>query len=229
MDTTYVDSALDRLLAAPLPTDAVLTAAALLQMLRRRRENQGDSPWDRADGFAANGRSQNRFALRTADGDTRIVDLRGSAGRYEVDCNGRPLAVSGVTRQDHWLEVMLDDEVVRLWADAAGELMQISEGLTTHEVVSEPLYPVELDQDDESHPGSPMPGRIVEIYVEAGQRVAAGDPLLVLEGMKMEFTVAARRSGTVEQVLFRQGDLVDAEVPLVDLIPDEKGIEEELT
>src|SRR5690606_7459291 len=73
---------------------------------------------------------------------------------------------------------------------------------------------------DESHPGAPMPGRIVSIACEPGQRVEPGQPLLVLEAMKMEYTLTARTAGVVERVHYTVGDMVDAEVPLVDIKAD---------
>jgi len=65
-----------------------------------------------------------------------------------------------------------------------------------------------------------MPGRVVAVHVQAGQRVSKGDPLVVLEGMKMEHTVRARRDGVVERVLHGVGERVDADAPLVDLAAD---------
>jgi biotin carboxyl carrier protein len=50
--------------------------------------------------------------------------------------------------------------------------------------------------------------------------VSKGDPLVVLEGMKMEHTVRARRDGVVERVLHGVGEQVDADAPLVDLAAD---------
>ncbi len=88
----------------------------------------------------------------------------------------------------------------------------------SYEFRAEPLYAVRRDGlADAGHPGAPMPGRIVKLHVAAGDRVDKGQPLVVLEGMKMEFTVRAAIAGTVESVLFAEGDQVEAEVPLVDL------------
>ncbi len=47
---------------------------------------------------------------------------------------------------------------------------------------------------------APMPGTVVAVRVEAGARVSAGDPVLVLEAMKMQHTVTAPHDGTVTQI-----------------------------
>ena len=55
--------------------------------------------------------------------------------------------------------------------------------------------------DEATHPLSPMPGRVVAVHVKAGDRVEPGQALMVLEGMKMEYTVKAAVAGVIEKVL----------------------------
>jgi biotin carboxyl carrier protein len=56
----------------------------------------------------------------------------------------------------------------------------------------------------------PMQGTIVKVLVEPGQTVAAGDPVVVLEAMKMENNVAADIAGTVTEVKAEAGQSVAA-------------------
>ena len=62
---------------------------------------------------------------------------------------------------------------------------------------------------------APMPGAVVRVLVEAGATVAKGDPLVVLEAMKMEHTVASPADGTVSEVRVQAGQQVDAGSVLV--------------
>ena len=64
---------------------------------------------------------------------------------------------------------------------------------------------------------SPMPGLVKAVFVSAGQQVAAGDRLAVLEAMKMEHTLTAARDGTVAEVLAEPGAQVEAGAPLIRL------------
>jgi pyruvate carboxylase len=64
-----------------------------------------------------------------------------------------------------------------------------------------------------------MPGAIVNVAVQPGQRVGAGSTLLALEAMKMETQVAADRDAVVESVLVVPGDRVQAKELLVVLKP----------
>ncbi len=66
----------------------------------------------------------------------------------------------------------------------------------------------------------PMQGTIVKVLVEAGQTVAAGDPVVVLEAMKMENNVAADVAGTVTEVKAEAGQSVAAGEVVVVIEPE---------
>ena len=59
-----------------------------------------------------------------------------------------------------------------------------------------------------------MPGRIVKVMVSVGDVVAAGQPLLIMEAMKMEHTIHSPREGTLEQVFYKVDDIVAADATL---------------
>ncbi len=62
---------------------------------------------------------------------------------------------------------------------------------------------------------SPMPGKILKIFVNLGDTVEVGEPLLVMEAMKMEHTIKAGSPGVVEHIYFKVGDQIQASVDLV--------------
>ncbi|MBN30808.1 MAG: acetyl-CoA carboxylase biotin carboxyl carrier protein subunit [Crocinitomicaceae bacterium] len=62
---------------------------------------------------------------------------------------------------------------------------------------------------------APMPGKVLEVKVAAGDEVAAGDAVLVLEAMKMENVLRAPREGKIEQVHTRVGEAVEKGAVLV--------------
>ncbi len=75
--------------------------------------------------------------------------------------------------------------------------------------------------DDETALPAPMAGTVVTILVEAGQAVAAGDPVLVLEAMKMEYIVRAADDGTVSALAVAVNDSVSEGQVLCILSPGE--------
>jgi 3-methylcrotonyl-CoA carboxylase alpha subunit len=64
---------------------------------------------------------------------------------------------------------------------------------------------------------APMPGRVTQLMVEPGTSVRRGQPLIVIEAMKMEHTVTAPADGIVEAVRCAPGDLVEEGAELIAL------------
>ena len=62
---------------------------------------------------------------------------------------------------------------------------------------------------------APMPGNILKVNVNVGDKVKAGTVLVVLEAMKMENEIMAPKDGAVTQVLVSKGSTVDTGAPLV--------------
>jgi biotin carboxyl carrier protein len=62
---------------------------------------------------------------------------------------------------------------------------------------------------------APMPGKIVRLLVKTGEKVRAGQPLVVVEAMKMENEVRARWDGTIAQTHVKEGTSVEADALLV--------------
>ena len=63
---------------------------------------------------------------------------------------------------------------------------------------------------------SPMPGKILKLFIAQGMRVKKGDALLVMEAMKMEHTIKAIENGVVKKILYCEGDQVEGGVDLFD-------------
>ncbi|HWQ33402.1 MAG TPA: biotin carboxylase N-terminal domain-containing protein [Blastocatellia bacterium] len=80
-----------------------------------------------------------------------------------------------------------------------------------------PRHPERQSAAEAGSHNSPMPGQVVKILVEAGQRVAAGDALLILEAMKMEQTMRAAVDGVVESILVSAGQVVGPGEALVNI------------
>ncbi|MCB0362522.1 MAG: acetyl-CoA carboxylase biotin carboxyl carrier protein subunit [Bdellovibrionales bacterium] len=55
---------------------------------------------------------------------------------------------------------------------------------------------------------APMPGKIIKVHVSLGDTVIEGQALVVMEAMKMEYTLEAQMSGHIEAVNCREGDQV---------------------
>jgi pyruvate carboxylase subunit B len=70
------------------------------------------------------------------------------------------------------------------------------------------------------HVTAAMPGSIVEVLVKTGQKVQAGDPVLVIEAMKMENEVQAPISGIVINIFAAKGEAVTPDMALIEIQPE---------
>uniref|UniRef100_A0A4W6F9U0 Methylcrotonoyl-CoA carboxylase subunit alpha, mitochondrial n=1 Tax=Lates calcarifer TaxID=8187 RepID=A0A4W6F9U0_LATCA len=68
---------------------------------------------------------------------------------------------------------------------------------------------------------APMTGTIEKVLVKAGDKVAVGDPLMVMIAMKMEHMIRAPKSGVIKKVFFSEGSQANRHAPLVEL--EEEG------
>ena len=65
---------------------------------------------------------------------------------------------------------------------------------------------------------SPMPGRVITVLAQEGQRAHPGEPLVVIESMKMEVAIRSDREGTVERIMVSEGASVKRGQPLVSFL-----------
>ena len=126
-------------------------------------------------------------------------DRRGSVVEALVD--GTPVSEAWLPAL-HFIETEVDDDLVF-----------VSRGRYRFVVPQRYSLP-----DDAGRTGStvaPMPGSILRVLVEIGDEVAAGQPLLAMEAMKMEHQVVSPVAGVVVEVFVRAGQQVDSGQPLV--------------
>ncbi len=101
---------------------------------------------------------------------------------------------------------------------AAGTTREVQHGAQRWRLHQIDTYaPPQSKDESTGHLRAPMPGTVISVMVKAGDQVALGAPLLVMEAMKMEHTIKAPTAGTVAQVFFKVGELVKEGVELVEI------------
>jgi 3-methylcrotonyl-CoA carboxylase alpha subunit len=190
----------------------------------QRSAASGD-PWSRHDGWRPNLPSAARdFRFRSGD-ETLDASVANAHGGLILSCAGDARSLVGEAVASGAIGVTLDGarSVVTLF-ERAGEIAVASGGDLWRLEIVDPLAPPESAHLAAGRLTAPMPGRVVQLFVTAGEAVRRGQALLVIEAMKMEHTIAAPYDGTVAAVPYAVGDLVEEGVELIQLAaPAEKG------
>jgi 3-methylcrotonyl-CoA carboxylase alpha subunit len=217
LDTGFIERRKAALLppAAPAP-DAALAAAALF-CLGESAVIAGD-PWARRDGWRLNAPNAAQ-TLVFRDGDAvREVAATASAGGWDLQIGGRCLVAAARFAPDGAATLILDGAQSRaVVLDYGDDIAVFIGGAGWRLARVDPLAPPEGADAHAGRLSAPMPGRIVQLLVAAGDAVSQGQPLIVVEAMKMEHTIAAPRDGTVEAVRYAVGDLVEEGAELIAL------------
>ncbi|WP_298818664.1 biotin/lipoyl-containing protein [Chloroflexus sp.] len=145
----------------------------------------------------------------TINGQTYTVDIAElSNDRFAVQLNGREFEV----------QLSESGEVSEIVPRAAPAPVAITPPPTTAPAApptAKPLPPPTTVGDNLIR--APMPGTILQIVVSPGARVKRGQPIIVLEAMKMNNSIGAPRDGVVAAILVKTGQSVGYGEPLAQL------------
>ncbi len=136
--------------------------------------------------------------------------LRNRDGGFTYDVNGRCGEARIVQAGDGRIEVEIDGLLSTLSVTSAGLFHWVQGATGEVQLVELPRFPEPEREQVAGGYSAPMPGKIVAVNVEAGQRVCAGQLLIILEAMKMEHLITCTEEGTVEQVRVTAGAQVEA-------------------
>ncbi len=204
LDTGFIERHLDELTADKVPVAALAAYA-----LHHRPTRSGDV-WQTA--WRPAGPAALTWLLSLPDGSTRAVELEadellrvdGEAHRVAGTLVGNDVLVTLDGTTTRWC-VAVDGRAT--WVGSGGAAWALSEQVRVLKV-----------QDGHAHDGditSPMPGTVLAVLVQQDETVSKGQPLVVVEAMKMEHTLTAPRDGSVGELLVRVGQQVKVDELLV--------------
>ncbi|HAT31943.1 MAG TPA: 3-methylcrotonyl-CoA carboxylase [Janthinobacterium sp.] len=216
------ESLFPALRAAP-PAALALAAVSLMVAEKELSESQSagnpSDPWGNALGWRLN--SALRRQLSFSDDYTLASEVKAKAYVNEVEYHAGGWLLDGqaltlMTRRGLELSIKLGDSAAHGTVRRDGEVFHVFTGGAHYALHY--LDPMAHAGEAEAEGGrltAPMPGKVVAVLVEKGQQVKKGEPLVIMEAMKMEHTIAAPHDGLVEDILYAVGDQVGDGAPLL--------------
>lgn len=187
----------------------VAAAGVVAHTLAIEAGKQSTDPWSARDGWRMFGSAARRFDLELGGTHHEVLLSRHHRGGMTLTVEGEAIDFALQSSDAETHELFLGTQRVRVKTYAQGERVAVfapagSAVLTEVDVIAHA-------GDSPSEGGrltAPMPGKLIAFLAQAGDTVTKGQPLAVMEAMKMEHTISAPRDGTVAELLFAVGDQV---------------------
>jgi len=203
-------------------------AAAVAQALLNECTSEGVDPFSRRDGFHTHGVVHRRFEFEFGGEHAKALLTYERGGGLHLKVGEGDAAVSGslvfgATPQGT-IELQFAGQRTRAAVYAQGEVDHVFTPLGATQITAIDLLAHAGEAAAEGgRLTAPMPGKVVSFAVKAGDKVAKGQPLAVMEAMKMEHTIAAPADGVVQELLYAPGDQVTEGAELLKLVAADKA------
>ena len=201
------------------PVGLELAAAAdVAQTLLDERATQTADPFSRTDGWRSHGVFERRFEFEFGGAPVQatLTYLHDGALRFQV---GQSSGLLEFAATPHGIDLRFAGRRTLVTVYRKGEVAHIhtAQGATQIIAVDLLLHAGEVHAEA-GRLTAPMPGKVVSFAVKAGDAVSKGQPLAVLDAMKMEHTIAAPMDGVVAELLYAPGDQVVEGAELLRLV-----------
>jgi pyruvate carboxylase subunit B len=135
-----------------------------------------------------------------------MIQVHGEA--YHIKVGGKGHKSEG--KRPYFLYV--DNQLVEVLVEPLVEVIATDEGKIDMKATGQSIRPKAQEAGDIT---TAMPGSVVKIKVKKGEKVKAGDTILIVEAMKMENEIHTPVDGTVETIYVSEGDMVNPDEVLV--------------
>ena len=211
------------------PAEAWLVAA-LAELIRDQQYAAAEatasrdpfSPWHARDGWRLNGNARREIKLRAGEVE-KVVNAGYAGDSFTLEFEGQRTTASGRFTASSELRVDLGGRRINVTVVSAnGKRHVFIDGVSFIFAAIDPLFHAGSGGGAEGGLTAPMPGKVIALIAAVGARVEKGAPLLILEAMKMEHTIAAPAAGTVNSFCFNVGEQVNDGAELVEFELDKK-------
>jgi 3-methylcrotonyl-CoA carboxylase alpha subunit len=225
VDTGFIERHRNDLFAALAPADdRAFAVATLARLAEWEPAVPTRDPWDQKNGFRLLDEGHDEVRWKEGEREVAVIARRLRAGGIRLELPGGAQEARVQRTANGRLAIRLGDDtfaatvVRRQTIDGALEYSLFAAGGSCRLSLVDPLDVTRYEAAGagEASVRSPLPGKIIDLKVKAGDSVSKGQPLLVLEAMKMEHTLAAPAAGTVKSVRYAVGEQVAEGAELVE-------------
>jgi acetyl-CoA/propionyl-CoA carboxylase biotin carboxyl carrier protein len=219
LDTGLVERHLDELVSDDgVPADVLATAALILQ--HERVPAAVADPWDVPDGWRLGEAAWTTWRLESRDGvaDIRVRGLPAAGAEVRLPGDPESSLPASLSPGGDDLLVTLGGTGRRYAVARNGDTIWLGRdgdawALTRHHL-GDPADRAGAGGSVDGVVRSPMPGTVLVVKTSVGEQVVEGQPLLIVEAMKMEHTVTAPIAGVVAELPARAGQAVGMDAVL---------------
>jgi 3-methylcrotonyl-CoA carboxylase alpha subunit len=228
LDTGLIERNADTLFPAPkaAPMGALALAAAALigaekEQSAAKSANPSD-PWGNALGWRLNSAYQRQLAFADEYSASQqkqqyTVGVTYHAHGWDLDVGGIEAGLSVTARAGADLSIKLGAASMHGTVRRDGDTFHVfTAGNHFTLIYNDPMAHAGEAEAAGGRLTAPMPGKVVAVMAAKGREVKKGDPLVIMEAMKMEHTIAAPADGVVVEVLYQVGDQVADGAPLLE-------------
>jgi len=229
IDTNFLYQHEDELLnITPNLTPEILCAAALQVMLQQtencaEKSIDADSPWNNNIGWRLNEDNYHLIEFQYSgmdfkvtahfrDDDSTHAQIRLANFLFEVE--GNEYHVSGYLKSEQ-IHLNIDGHQFAISYARNDNKLVLFKNASNWELEIQDSSVANIEPEEHPDLIAPMPGTIIEVFVSDGDSVEKGQPLAVMEAMKMEHTIKAHKDMKIVEVLYTVGDLVDDGAELI--------------
>jgi len=208
LDTGLIERHREALFPPASTLGIEVPALAAASLLAAEQGGAGNDPWTNTSGWRLNSSLvRNLHFADEANKYSLSVEYLPVGWRLMQD--GASAAMTLVERAGKQLVIKLNGASVRGTVVREGDVFHVFTGGAHYALnYNDPLAHAGQAEAEGGRLTAPMPGKIVAIIAEKSRQVEKGAPLLIMEAMKMEHTIAAPAQGVVEDFLYAVGDQV---------------------
>jgi 3-methylcrotonyl-CoA carboxylase alpha subunit len=221
LDTGLIERNADSLFPAPKAVPAGALAFAAVALIEAEKEesaavsaNRSD-PFGNALGWRLNGAYRRQLSF-TDDYATYQAGITYHLDGWELDVGDVKADLSLLAREGAELSIKLGSASMHGAVRRDGDAFHVFTGGRHFTLAyNDPMAHAGEAEAAGGRLTAPMPGKVVAVLASKGQQVKKGDPLVIMEAMKMEHTIGAPSDGMVEEILYQVGDQVADGAPLL--------------